>query len=117
MSRDSTLAAFSKLTRRTGGPERSREKAPHKPLLVLYALSQWLRHGTTMFRFADIEEPVGTLDRDARFGGADSASARDPFCFLTNDGVWVVESGNGAEIEDVRNRPTPRELRDWDLPI
>jgi putative restriction endonuclease len=108
MSRETTLAAFSNLHQ---GRSRGAE-APHKPLLVLFALSQWLRHGTTIFRFTDVEEPVGALVRDPQFGGAETATPRDPFWFLRNDSVWVVESGSGAEISYTGDRPTPGELRD-----
>jgi putative restriction endonuclease len=110
MSRETTLAAFSNLHQ---GRSRGAE-APHKPLLVLYALSQWLRHGTTVFRFEDIEEPLGALVRDPQFGGVETATPRDPFWFLRNDGVWVVESGDGADITYMGDRPAPRELRAQD---
>lgn len=110
MSRETTLAAFSNLHQ---GRSRGSE-APHKPLLVLYVLSHWLRNGTTVFRFEDVEEPLGALVRDPQFGGAVTATPRDPFWFLRNDGVWVVESANGAEITYTGDRPTHTELREQD---
>jgi hypothetical protein len=105
MSRETTLAAFSNLNQEAG-------VALHKPLLALYALSQNLRHGTTTFRFAEIEEPLGALIRDARFGAAPSATARDPFWWMRNDLVWVVEDSHGAALEG--DRPTIGELRQLD---
>src|SRR5262245_30064440 len=101
MSRETTLAAFSNLHQ---GRSRGAE-APHKPLLVLYALSRWLCDGTTVFRFADVEEPLGALVRDPQFGGAETAAPRDPFWFLRNDDVWIVESAAGAEISHTGDRP------------
>jgi putative restriction endonuclease len=110
MSRDATLAAFGNLHQ---GRSRGQD-APHKPLLVLYALSQWLRYGMSVFHYDDVEEQLLALVRNPQFGGADSATARDPFWFLRNDNVWVVESGAGEEIVFSGDRPTPRELRDQD---
>jgi putative restriction endonuclease len=108
MSREGTLDAFSSLHQ---GRSRGAD-APHKPLLVIYALGKWLHCGATAFRFADIEEPLGRLLRNPQFGGVETATPRDPFWFLRNDGVWVVESRRGTEIEYAGDRPTPRELRD-----
>jgi hypothetical protein len=105
MSRESTLEAFSNLNREAG-------LAPHKPLFILYVLTQWLRHGTDVFRFVDIEGPVGELVRDRQFGASSSATARDPFWFLTSDRVWIVESAIGAPLGP--SRPTVGELRERD---
>jgi putative restriction endonuclease len=105
MSRESTLAAFSNLNQEAG-------TAPHKPLLLLYVLTEWLRRGTAIFRFAEIERPVGDLIRDPVFGAASSATARDPFWFLRTDKVWVVDSAAGAWQGS--GRPTIEELREKD---
>jgi putative restriction endonuclease len=110
MSRETTLAAFSNLHQ---GQSRGAE-APHKPLLVLHALSEWLRNGTSVFRFVDVEEPLGALVRNPQFGGAETATHRDPFWFLRNDHVWIVDSGTGEEIAYMGDRPTLQELRDQD---
>jgi hypothetical protein len=105
MSRESIVRSFCNLKQEAG-------VAPHKPLLALYALSQWLHIGTTVFRFIDLERPVGNLIRDAVFGAAPSATARDPFWFLQSDGVWVVESAAGPWRGT--GRPTLEELRNDD---
>jgi len=103
MTRESVLAAFSNLNREAGS-------APHKPLLALYAVSQWLHSGKAVFRFVELEEPVTDLIRT--FGGAGSSTARDPFWFLRSDGIWMVESAAGAWAGS--DRPTLEELHSRD---
>jgi putative restriction endonuclease len=108
MSHETTLAAFATLHRaRWRG-----EEAPHKPLLVLFALSQWLQSGTTRFAFAEIEDPLRNLIREFGFDGTLSADPRLPFWHLTTDGVWVVEAFSGGAINFSGRRPSATELRE-----
>jgi hypothetical protein len=105
MSRESTLEAFSNLKREAG-------MAPHKPLLALFVLDQWLHVGSTSSRFMEIEQPLGDMIRHPVFGAALSATARDPFWFLQTDGIWVVESATGPWRGSAR--PNLEELRHED---
>jgi hypothetical protein len=105
MSRDSTLEDFSRLKQEAG-------TAPHKPLLTLFALSQWIRHRTVDFPFRELEQPVDELLRDPAYGAAPTATARDPFWFLCSDGVWVVEWKPDFPLPG--GRPTLEQLRAGD---
>lgn len=108
MSRETTLGAFATLHRaRWQG-----EEAPHKPLLVLFALSQWLQSGVAIFTFADIEDPMRELIREFGFDGTSSADPRLPFWHLTSDQVWVVETSGGSAISYSGRRPSATELRE-----
>jgi putative restriction endonuclease len=106
MSRESTLSAFRSLNR----AKWHGEEAPHKPLLVLLALSRWLKSGQETLPFATIEDTLADLIR--RFGllGSSSIDPRLPFWHLTNDGVWRVSTDEGTELRFSRRRPTRNEL-------
>lgn len=108
MSRETMLASFAALHRaRWQG-----EAAPHKPLLVLFVLSQWIQSGSTVFMFADIEDPVRELIRTFGFDGTSSADPRLPFWHLMSDQVWLVESSRESAISYAGRRPSATELRE-----
>lgn len=110
MSRESTLSTFAslKLGRWQG------KHATHKPLLVLFALSEFLKFGTTRFAFNEIEEPIRDLIADFGFHDTDSVEPKLPFWHLTSDHVWVVEAPDGTSIDYSGRRPTVVELRAQD---
>lgn len=69
-------------------------RAPHKPLLLLYALGRFQRDGGTPIRF---EEARADLDRLlSEFGPPNPTSAGYPFHHLVSDGVWEVRTRSGA---------------------
>ena len=86
MNREHILQRFETLRRwRSGG-----ERAPHKPLLVLYAIGKLLRGEDRLISYADdVEENLGNLLRE--FGPRrDRYNPQFPFWRLQNDGVWEV---------------------------
>lgn len=68
-------------------------RAPHKPLLLLYALGHYQRHGAAPIPFGSAEERLARLL--AEFGPPRPTSPAYPFHHLTSDGVWLVESAEG----------------------
>ncbi len=66
------------------------ERAPHKPLLVLYAIGKLLRGEDRLISYTDgIEENLKNLLKD--FGPRrDRYNPHFPFWRLQNDGVWEV---------------------------
>lgn len=65
-------------------------RAPHKPLLILYALGRW-QHGETDFTFKDAESDLAALLRE--FGPPrKSDHPEQPFWRLQKDGVWTVKA-------------------------
>lgn len=73
---------------------RAGERAPHKPLLLLYLLGRLQREGTSEVAYQDAERPL--LDLLAEFGPPRPTSAAYPFHHLISDGIWVVTSAHGG---------------------
>ena len=65
--------------------------APHKPLLILYALGKLLRRENRLISFSEVDEKLGTLLSE--FAPKKSRQGTEfPFWRLRNDGVWKVRS-------------------------
>jgi putative restriction endonuclease len=87
MTRDSVLDLFDKLNVWSRGDQR----APHKPLLVLYALGRWSRGETADIPFKDVDADLTVLLKE--FGPPrQSYHPEYPFWQLQNDGVWAVHA-------------------------
>ena len=73
--------------------ERGGQRAPHKPLLILFALSQCLRKNERFTSYAEIDEKLKELLIE--FGPTrKSYHPEYPFWRLQNDGIWEL---NNAE--------------------
>ena len=69
--------------------QRDGKRAPHKPLLVLYAIGKLLRSESRLIAYSDIDEELGKLLQE--FGPWESSDRSVfPFWRLRNDGVWEV---------------------------
>ncbi len=107
MNREQILQKFETLRQWGSGGER----APHKPLLVLYAIGKMLRGEDRFISYADdIEENLENLLRE--FGPRrDRYNPHFPFWRLQNDGIWEVSDADkigltpsgDAHITDLRN--------------
>lgn len=84
--------------------------APHKPLLLLLVLSQYLKGHSRLFDYGqEIHEPLTKLLAD--FG----PKRRDyypnmPFWRLRTDGFWTLENIEGCKPRKGNIQPTKREL-------
>ncbi len=76
------------------------ERAPHKPLLVLYAIGKLLRGEDRLLSYKDdIEENLKSLLSE--FGPKrDSYYSHFPFWRLQNDGVWEVTDADSIRLTD-----------------
>ena len=76
------------------------ERAPHKPLLVLYAIGKLLRGEDRLISYADdIEENLKNLLRE--FGPRrDHYNPQFPFWRLQNDGIWEVSDADRIRLTD-----------------
>ena len=76
------------------------ERAPHKPLLVLYAIGKLLRGEDRLISYADdIEENLENLLKE--FGPRrDSYNPQFPFWRLQNDGIWEVTDADRIRLTD-----------------
>jgi putative restriction endonuclease len=87
MSRESVLRSFEELKIWRRGDER----APHKPLLVLYALGRWQRGETGGVPFREVDPALTSLLKE--FGPfRQSDHPEQPFWRLQNDDVWEVRA-------------------------
>ncbi|MGY4952262.1 phosphorothioated DNA-binding restriction endonuclease [Streptomyces nigrescens] len=68
-------------------------RAPHKPLLLLYALGRFQRQPDRSMRYSDIERDLRELLQD--YGPAHRTSPAYPFHHLVSDGVWEVRTDDG----------------------
>ncbi|WP_405139962.1 HNH endonuclease [Sphaerisporangium sp. NBC_01403] len=72
---------------------RNGERAPHKPLLLLYALGRFQSHGAGPIPFSAAEADLKRLLKE--FGPPRDTSPGYPFHHLTSDGIWLVDTVNG----------------------
>ncbi|MEU0844218.1 phosphorothioated DNA-binding restriction endonuclease [Streptomyces sp. NPDC005962] len=75
-------------------------RAPHKPLLMLYALGRFQQGPDQALRYSDIERDLKDLLRD--YGPPRDTSPSYPFHHLTNDGVWEVRTDDGGSSPGAR---------------
>src|SRR5262249_44606488 len=101
MPREPPLTRFDGLNVWSRGDQR----APHKPLLVLYALGRWCRGEQTDIPFAEAEPVLTELLKE--FGPPRrSLHPEYPFWRLQNDGVWVVRAQ--GDLTPRRGHTDPR---------
>ncbi|WP_017598486.1 phosphorothioated DNA-binding restriction endonuclease, partial [Nocardiopsis lucentensis] len=72
-------------------------RAPHKPLLLLYALGHHQRHGARPIPYSEAERRLAHLLRE--FGPPRRTSPAYPFHHLTSDGLWRVTTVDGRECD------------------
>ena len=89
MRREEIIQRFETLNIwRSGG-----QRAPHKPLLVLYAIGKLLRDGNRLLPYSDIDEKLGGLLRE--FGPRQARHGTQyPFWRLQNDQIWEVSDAD-----------------------
>ncbi|MEI7034421.1 phosphorothioated DNA-binding restriction endonuclease [Streptomyces pratensis] len=77
-------------------------RAPHKPLLFLYALSRFQQDAEGELRYSAVEEDLRGLL--AEYGPGNRTTPAYPFHHLVSDGVWEVrtERGPGSPGTGVR---------------
>jgi putative restriction endonuclease len=73
---------------------RGGERAPHKPLLVIYAIARLLRGETRMVEYAEVDRDLGNLLLE--FGPPrQSVHPEYPFWRLQNDELWELSRAEG----------------------
>jgi putative restriction endonuclease len=105
MGRESILDAFDRLNVWSRGDQR----APHKPLLVLYALGRWSRGEAGGVLFRDVDRDLTPMLRE--FGPPrQSYHPQYPFWRLQNDGVWTVTAAGTLKAHKGNTDPPKGEL-------
>ncbi|MEW2253772.1 phosphorothioated DNA-binding restriction endonuclease [Streptomyces sp. NPDC047869] len=72
---------------------RSGTRAPHKPLLFLYALGRFQRDADGELRYSAVEDDLRRLL--AEYGPPNRTTPAYPFHHLVSDGVWEVRTDRG----------------------
>jgi putative restriction endonuclease len=72
---------------------RSGTRAPHKPLLFLYALGRFQQNADGELRYSSVEEDLKRLL--AEYGPSNRTTPAYPFHHLVSDGVWEVRTDHG----------------------
>lgn len=89
------------------------QRAPHKPLLVLYALGRW-QAGQKDITFCQVEPNLTALLSE--FGPPrKSDHPEQPFWRLQRDGVWTVHTPPGLALKTGDDIPRIGELRSHDV--
>lgn len=83
---------------------RGDERAPHKPLLALYAIARLLRSRERMIPYSEIDRELGKLLIE--FGPRrQSYHPEYPFWRLQNDGLWEVSPTKGLATRSSNTDP------------
>jgi putative restriction endonuclease len=87
---------------------RGDERAPHKPLLLLYALASIQRGEDRLIPFTAIEKDLGALLGD--FGPPRATRPEYPFWHLQRDGLWEIPERDAlqADLDAAPHRHNPR---------
>lgn len=89
---------------------RGDERAPHKPLLVLYALGRLQTGADRLVPFDQLERPLERLL--VEFGPPRKSPHPElPFYHLQNDGVWEIDEGVPLRRRQGSKNPLRTELR------
>ena len=73
------------------------ERAPHKPLLVLYAIGRLLQDETRLLPYAEVDRKLEKLLRE--FGpNRKTYHPEYPFWRLQNDGVWEIPGAHKIKV-------------------
>lgn len=68
-------------------------RAPHKPLLLLYALGRFQQDAAAELRYSTVEDALQRLLDE--YGPANKTTPAYPFHHLASDGVWEVRTDHG----------------------
>ena len=91
--------------------KRGDQRAPHKPLLLLYALGQYYSGRSRLIPFTDLEQPLRELLQE--FGPyRKSHHPEMPFWYLQSDGVWELNNVENLRIRQGSSNPTITSLRE-----
>ncbi len=75
---------------------RNGERAPHKPLLLLFAIGRLQRTGSSRVAFTEAEPRLQALLDEFGPSGRRTSPAY-PFHHLQTDGLWIVRTDDGSD--------------------
>ena len=94
--------------------KRGSQRAVHKPLLLLYALSQYQKGHGRFFSYSEIDEPLKELLIE--FGPyRKSHHPEYPFWRLQNDGFWELKNHEKAQLRSSNSDAKKSELLKYNV--
>ncbi len=88
------------------------KRAPHKPLLLLWAIGQCLQGQPRLSDFRHVHEELTSLWE--RFGGPGNVRTQFPFWRLQNDGLWDIPRAASVSVNSSGD-VSPEQLRELDI--
>ena len=99
MKRKKIIKRFQKIRQST----QANARAPHKPLLLLYAIGRLLQHGVYLFRYSEIDKHLRKLLEE--FGPSQTKSnTHYPFWRLKNDKIWEISDPNKKYVRQTSEK-------------
>ena len=93
--------------------KRGNKRAPHKPLLILYAIGRLRRDRSQLVPYSKIDADLGKLLQE--FGSRQTTQGTEhPFWRLRNDEVWKVVNADQA-TPNLGKNPSKRKLLDHEV--
>ena len=83
------------------------ERAPHKPLLVLYAIGELLRDGNHLLPYSEIDENLGNLLREL---GGNEISDLSPLADLTDLTSLILDVNRVSDLSPLIGLINLREI-------
>ena len=109
MTRNQILAHFQGLTTW----QQKGQRAPHKPLLILYALGKLSRGEDRSIPYRELDQPL--RDLLIEFGPSrKSYHPEYPFWFLQNDNIWTLDNTQYLTPRQGNTNPPKRQLLEHD---
>ena len=111
MTKDEFFSALSNLS----VWERDGERAPHKPIMLLYALAM-LKHGHRQFDFSEIEKPIESI-LETILPKRKNIHVHYPFWYLKTKGktsgqtIWEIHGAEQIKFRKGKTEPLKSELR------
>ena len=89
--------------------QRRHERAPHKPLLALWAIGRCLRGDDRLVEYKTVHTELGTLLK--KFGPLrKNYKPQEPFWRMQKDGIWQIPKANQVSVQS-NGSVAPTELR------
>lgn len=104
MNRQSIIEKFAALTI---GSTKDGQRAPHKPLLVLYAIGKLLQGGERLTPYPEVDARLRELLRE--FGTPGSDRTQYPYWRMRKDELWEVTNADGI-VENASGDVSKRDL-------
>lgn len=85
------------------------KRAPHKPVMLLYAISEFQK-GRDILSYEEIDKPVSQILKSL-MPNKKVINPHYPFWYLKNDGVWHIPNAGDIKFRKGKTEPLKSELK------